>query len=99
MIFSGVYIVAAKRTAFGTFGGAFKNINQTQLQTAAAKAAIAASGVSADKIDTVVIGHIMTVRNKLHHICTMFEEFLLMFEHLHCYSKYFTKYFRFVFNF
>ncbi|XP_073824597.1 yippee interacting protein 2 [Musca autumnalis] len=56
----GVYIVAAKRTAFGTFGGAFKNINQTQLQTAAAKAAIAASGVSPDKIDTVVIGNIMT---------------------------------------
>ncbi|XP_013098389.1 3-ketoacyl-CoA thiolase, mitochondrial [Stomoxys calcitrans] len=59
-ITKGVYIVAAKRTAFGTFGGAFKNINQTQLQTAAAKAAIAESGLSADKIDTVVIGHIMT---------------------------------------
>ncbi|TMW45735.1 hypothetical protein DOY81_009185 [Sarcophaga bullata] len=56
----GVYIVAAKRTAFGTFGGALKNINQTQLQTTAAKAAIAASGLSPEQIDTVVVGHIMT---------------------------------------
>ncbi|XP_037823851.1 3-ketoacyl-CoA thiolase, mitochondrial [Lucilia sericata] len=56
----GVYIVAAKRTAFGTFGGALKNINQTQLQTTAAKAALASSGLSPEKVDTVVIGHIMT---------------------------------------
>lgn len=56
----GVYIVAAKRTAFGTFGGAFKNVNQTQLQTTAAKAALAASGLSPEQVDTVVVGHIMT---------------------------------------
>lgn len=59
--FLGVFIVGAKRTAFGTFGGAFRNTTQTQLQTTAAKAAIAASGLQPEHVDTVVIGHIMTV--------------------------------------
>lgn len=61
----GIFIVGAKRTAFGTFGGAFRNTNQTQLQTVAAKAAIAASGLQPEHVDTVVIGHIMTVGNLL----------------------------------
>uniref|UniRef100_A0A1L8DZ48 Putative 3-oxoacyl coa thiolase n=1 Tax=Nyssomyia neivai TaxID=330878 RepID=A0A1L8DZ48_9DIPT len=57
----GIFIVAAKRTAFGTFGGAFKNTTQTQLQTVAAKAAIAASGLQPSQIDTVNIGNILAV--------------------------------------
>lgn len=53
--------MGAKRTAFGTFGGAFRNTTQTQLQSIAAKAALAASNVDPQHVDTVVIGHIMTV--------------------------------------
>ncbi|XP_037959989.1 3-ketoacyl-CoA thiolase, mitochondrial [Teleopsis dalmanni] len=55
----GVYIVAAKRTAFGTFGGALKNVNQTQLQTTAAKAALASAGLRGEQVDTVVIGNVI----------------------------------------
>lgn len=55
----GVFIVGAKRTAFGTFGGAFKNTNATQLQTAAAKAALDAAGVKPDQVDSVNIGQVL----------------------------------------
>ncbi|XP_055708748.1 3-ketoacyl-CoA thiolase, mitochondrial [Phlebotomus papatasi] len=57
----GIFIVAAKRTAFGTFGGAFKNTTSTQLQTVAAKAAIEASGLQPTQIDSVNIGNILAV--------------------------------------
>lgn len=59
---TGIYIVAAKRTAFGTFGGALKNINQTQLQTTAAKAALEAAGLKGEQVDTVVVGNVIAVR-------------------------------------
>jgi acetyl-CoA acetyltransferase len=39
-----VYIVAAKRTAFGTFGGALKSVTATELGAAAARAAVAQIG-------------------------------------------------------
>lgn len=55
----GVFIVAARRTAFGTFGGSFKNITATQLQTAAALAALKDANLSPEKVDSVVIGHVM----------------------------------------
>ena len=57
--FLGVFIVAARRTAFGTFGGSFKNITATQLQTAAAKAALQDAGLTPEQVDSVVIGHVM----------------------------------------
>jgi len=53
--------VAAKRTAFGTFGGALKNINQTQLQTTAAKAALDAAGLKGEQVDTVIVGNVIAV--------------------------------------
>lgn len=59
--FTGVFIVGAKRTAFGTFGGAFKNTSATQLQTAAAKAAIQSAGVKPEQIDSVNIGQVIVV--------------------------------------
>lgn len=58
---SGVFIVAAKRTAFGTFGGAFKNTNATQLQTVAAKAALDAAGLKPDQVDSVNIGQVLVL--------------------------------------
>lgn len=53
--------MAAKRTAFGTFGGALKNINQTQLQTTAAKAALDAAGLKGEQVDTVIVGNVIAV--------------------------------------
>uniref|UniRef100_A0A0K8TLC7 Putative 3-ketoacyl-coa thiolase mitochondrial-like isoform x2 n=1 Tax=Tabanus bromius TaxID=304241 RepID=A0A0K8TLC7_TABBR len=56
-----IFIVGAKRTAFGTFGGAFKNVTQTQLQTAACRGALKASGVNPTDVDSVVIGNVMSL--------------------------------------
>ena len=51
-----VLIVAAKRTAFGTFGGTLKDVKATELGAAAARAAIAQSGLAATDFDNVVFG-------------------------------------------
>ncbi|XP_055837173.1 3-ketoacyl-CoA thiolase, mitochondrial [Episyrphus balteatus] len=57
----GIFIVGAKRTAFGTFGGTLKNVNQTQLQTAAAKAALESSGLKGEHVDTTVVGNVLSI--------------------------------------
>lgn len=57
----GIYVVAAKRTAFGKFGGKLKDFTATDLQVVANKAAIAQSKLPADKIDSVVVGNIIPV--------------------------------------
>jgi len=58
-ILKGIYIVAAKRTAFGKFGGKLKDLSATDLQVIANKAAIEQSKLSADKIDSVIVGNIL----------------------------------------
>jgi len=52
-------IVGAKRTAFGTMGGALKGINANDLAVHAAKAALAQSGVAAADIGHVIVGNVM----------------------------------------
>ncbi len=54
----GVFIVSAKRTPFGTFGGVFKDQSATELGVTAAKAALAASGAQAQHVDHVVMGNV-----------------------------------------
>ncbi|KAJ2948790.1 hypothetical protein O0L34_g8047 [Tuta absoluta] len=56
----GIFIVGAKRTPFGTFGGVFKNTSATELQTLAITAAMKESGVKPEQIDTVVVGQVMS---------------------------------------
>lgn len=68
-ILKGVYVVAAKRTAFGKFGGKLKDISPTDLQVFANKAALEQAKLSADKVDTVVVGNILHVKKKLKLIC------------------------------
>lgn len=55
----GIYVVAAKRTAFGKFGGKLKDMSATDLQVIANKAAIAQSKLPADKIDSSIVGNII----------------------------------------
>lgn len=43
-------------------GGKFVNKSASDLQLVAAKAAIAAGGLNPEQIDSVVIGHVLTVR-------------------------------------
>jgi len=54
----GVFIVAAKRTPFGTYGGKFVKKSITDLQEVANKTAIAAAGLKPEQIDSVVIGNV-----------------------------------------
>jgi len=52
-----VFILGGKRTAMGEYVGALKDISAIDLGAAAARAAIDASGVSADDIDHTVMGN------------------------------------------
>jgi len=56
----GVYVVAAKRTPFGTFGGSLKSHSPTDLQVHASQAAIAACGLAPEKINSVCIGNVLS---------------------------------------
>merc|ERR550519_3188046 len=55
----GVFVVAAKRTPFGTFGGSLKGHSPTDLQVIASNAAIQSAGISPDKINSVCIGNVL----------------------------------------
>lgn len=56
---SGVFIVAAKRTAFGTYGGKLKDVSATVMQEVAAKAAIAEAKVDPKLVGSVVFGNVL----------------------------------------
>lgn len=53
------FVIAAKRTPFGAFGGALKAIGATELGAHAARAAIAQAAVSVDAFDHVVFGNVV----------------------------------------
>jgi acetyl-CoA C-acetyltransferase/acetyl-CoA acyltransferase 2 len=54
-----VWLLAAKRTAFGAFGGALRDLKATDLGTAAATAALAQSGLPPDRVDQVIFGNVL----------------------------------------
>jgi len=56
----GVFIVAAKRTPFGTFGGSLKAHSPVDLQVLASQAAIESSGLSPEHISSVCIGNVLS---------------------------------------
>jgi len=55
----GVFIVGARRTPFGAFGGALAKKTPTDLQEVAAKAALASANVDPKLVDSVVIGNVI----------------------------------------
>ena len=55
-----VYVISAKRTAVGSFLGTLANTSAVDLGTAAVKAVLEESGVSAEKIDEVILGNILS---------------------------------------
>src|SRR5664279_3230204 len=54
-----IYIVAAARTAIGTYGGSLKDVPLTQIATLAVKEALARSGLEAAAIGHVVMGNVI----------------------------------------
>lgn len=57
---SRVAIVAARRTAIGTFGGAFAGVEARDLGVAALTAALADAGIAAGDLDEVIAGNILS---------------------------------------
>src|SRR3954471_22502362 len=53
-----IWIVGAKRTAFGAFGGALKDFTATDLAVAASRAALEAGKVDPAHVDEVVFGNV-----------------------------------------
>lgn len=54
-----IVFLAGKRTAFGTFGGALKDLSATDLGVVAAKAAIEQAGIDPAEIDHVIFGNVL----------------------------------------
>ncbi len=53
-----LFICAAKRTPFGSFGGTLKHLTPTELAAHASRAALAAGGVDPACVDTVAVGNV-----------------------------------------
>eukprot|EP01138_Halocafeteria_seosinensis_P011588 gb/GECG01011837.1/.p1 GENE.gb/GECG01011837.1/~~gb/GECG01011837.1/.p1 ORF type:complete len:401 (+),score=56.52 gb/GECG01011837.1/:1-1203(+) len=54
----GIYLVAAKRTPFGTFGGKLKGFSATDLAVHSAQATIADAGIDPANIQSCIIGNV-----------------------------------------
>jgi len=59
----GIFIVGAKRTPFGTFGGKLAKHTPTDLQEIAAKAALTQANVKPELVDSVCIGNVIGCAN------------------------------------
>ncbi|GAL35380.1 3-ketoacyl-CoA thiolase [Vibrio maritimus] len=55
-----VFIVAAKRTAIGSFGGTLKNISAGDLAAAAIKGALETTVIPVEEIDEVIVGNVVS---------------------------------------
>lgn len=53
------YIVEGARTAFGSFGGIFKDVSDTDLAVASVKEALKRSKVDPEEVDEIIIGNII----------------------------------------
>jgi acetyl-CoA acyltransferase 2 len=54
-----IFIVAAKRTPFGSFGGSLKHLSATDLATIATKSALEAGNVDPSVVDSVFVGNVI----------------------------------------
>lgn len=59
----GAFIVAAKRTPFGTFGGKLRAWSATELGVVACRGALEAGNVPLEAVDSVVVGNVNQVGN------------------------------------
>lgn len=59
-----IYIVSGARTAIGGFGGSLSSFRPADLGTIVIKEAIARAGISADKVQNVVIGTVVPTQPK-----------------------------------
>lgn len=55
-----VYVVGARRTAIGSFGGSLKDTPATELASIAIRAALADAGVDPDAVEETILGNVLT---------------------------------------
>src|SRR5690554_2566397 len=55
-----VVIVAAKRTAVGSFGGGLSSLRADQLGTAVIKALMEETGIAGEQVGEVILGQVLT---------------------------------------
>ncbi len=66
-----VYIVAAKRTPFGTYGGKLTSWTATDLQEVASKAALEAGKIDPAIISSIIIGNVFHVSSEAGGFCKL----------------------------
>lgn len=66
-----MFVIGAKRTAFGKFGGILKDKTATDLAEIAARAALQEAAIKPENVDHVVFGWFFS---------KFFENFVLIFE-------------------
>ncbi|MCB9495382.1 MAG: acetyl-CoA C-acetyltransferase [Fibrobacteria bacterium] len=54
-----VYIVSARRTAIGTFGGSLKDVSAVELGSVVVKAILSETGVPASAVSEVILGNVL----------------------------------------
>ena len=54
-----IVILGGARTAFGTYGGALRDVSATELGVVAARGALERSNVTGDRIDQVIFGNVL----------------------------------------
>ena len=55
-----IFIVGAKRTPFGSFGGSLKHLSANDLAVHSSKAALAQANISPEKIDETFMGNVIS---------------------------------------
>uniref|UniRef100_A0A7S2V0D7 Uncharacterized protein n=1 Tax=Fibrocapsa japonica TaxID=94617 RepID=A0A7S2V0D7_9STRA len=55
----GIFVVAAKRTPFGAFGGSLKGLSATELCVHSSKAALLAANLNPSAVDVTVVGNVI----------------------------------------
>lgn len=58
-IMSGIFLVAAKRTPFGSFGGSLKALSATQLGVASTQAALESANLDPEAVDSIFFGNVV----------------------------------------
>jgi acetyl-CoA acyltransferase 2 len=55
-----IYVVGAKRTAFGTFGGTLRGHSPTEMAVVAASAALKSANVAPSEVSSVCVGNVLS---------------------------------------
>lgn len=60
----GVFVVGAKRTAFGAFGGRLKDVGSVEMAEITMRAALAQAKLSPEQVDSVTVGNVIQISQR-----------------------------------